>query len=475
MASVPTDYTAYFEVELRDAPKKRTEDLYHYTSSDAAILGILATRTIRLSPFHGTNDLWESKPLYPNLQGAVDLSPEVTTELWEEIDRYIRMYSKVACFTNDWDLPEAVLDKDTLRGWSHLSLWAHYGQRHAGVCLRFDRQKLLSAFEAAKGSAVHQFSGDVRYRSVSLGVGPEGVDLHQVQEFGADAVALRYSETHQQELFFSKHMDWANESEFRLVRTDSSLAPFYLDITDALNGVFLGDEFPTERVPALKAILEPLGSVPTFQIRFHNRRLWCYPFEFSGSMTANVAVAQAVSTLGARRDGSLASRLEELRAAEREADATLLTARESAQPVSAVLADGVDLAAAVVVGWPATVVQIHSSITAIPEGQRRRAPGIAGEEVAYETGLMIVAEHQPQYSFTFVAAVAFQVLGDRVRMHAMISVETWLGTGNLQEELWREAEETDLPNAPALASLFVDRLWEALPSCRQAFDLRRGA
>ncbi|WP_299926891.1 DUF2971 domain-containing protein [uncultured Nocardioides sp.] len=469
---MPTDYTAYFEEELRNAPKRQTDDLYHYTSSDAAILGILATRTIRLSPFHGTNDLWESKPLYPSLQGSAEFRPEATMELWDEIDRYIRMHSKVACFVNDWDLPEAVLDRDALRGWSHLSLWAHYGRRHAGVCLRFDRQKLLSAFEAAKRSAVHQFSGDVRYRTVSLGAGPEGIDLLQVQEFGADAAALRYSETHHQELFFSKHMDWSNESEFRLVRTDLSPSPFYLDIADALNGVFLGDEFPTERIPALQAVLGPLASVPTFQLRFHNRRLWCYPFELGSTSNADV-VAETVSSFSARREGTLAARLDELRAAELEADASLTVAREAAQPVAAVLTEGVDLVAAEVVEWPATVVQVHSSITAVPEGQRRRAPG-TGETAAYETGLMVVAEHQPQYSFTFVAAVAIQVFDKRVRMQATISVETWLDTGNLQEELWREVEETDVAAAPTLAKLLLDRLREALPSSREAFDRRRG-
>ncbi|QIX27063.1 DUF2971 domain-containing protein [Nocardioides sp. JQ2195] len=456
-----TDYTAYFEEELRNSPKRQTDDLYHYTSSDAAILGILATQTIRLSPFHSTNDLWESKPLYPNLQGSAEFSPEATMELWEEIDRYIRMHSKVACFTNDWDLPEAVLDRDALRGWSHLSLWAHYGQRHAGVCLRFDRQKLLSAFEAAKRSAVHQFSGDVRYRTVSLGAGPEGIDLLQVQEFGADAAAFRYSETHHHELFFSKHMDWSNESEFRLVRTDLSPSPFYLDIADALNGVFLGDEFPKERIPALQAVLGPVASVPIFQLRFHSRRLWCDPFELGSTSNAD-AVAEPVSSFGARREGTLAARLEELRAAEREADGALTVAREAAQPVAAVLAEGVDSAAAEVVEWPATLARVHSSITAIPEGQRRRAPGTGGETPAYETGLMIVAEHKPQYSFTFVAAVALQVFGKRVRMHATISVETWLATGNVREELWREVEEADVATAPALARLLLDRLREAL-------------
>ena len=178
-----------FSSKSAAATKVLTSSLYHYTSSDAAILGILANRSIRMSPFQGTNDLWESRPLLPNLEGNLSHGEsthgDVFSILWEDIIRYIRGYSKVACFTQDWALPDSVMQPDTLRGWAHLSLWAHYGAGHTGVCLRFDRDRLVAAFEAARENAIHQFHGPVRYRRAEYGVGPHGIaNLEQAEEFG---------------------------------------------------------------------------------------------------------------------------------------------------------------------------------------------------------------------------------------------------------------------------------------------------
>lgn len=130
---------SYFRDELVNAPRSLTTALFHYTSSDIAIFNILANGTLRLSPFESTNDLWESRPLYPGLSSHADdvASGGAAFELWNEIDRNIRLHSKVVCLTQDWDLPDRVFDPDALRGWNHLLLWAHYGGGHTGVCLRF--------------------------------------------------------------------------------------------------------------------------------------------------------------------------------------------------------------------------------------------------------------------------------------------------------------------------------------------------
>jgi len=80
----------FLEQEFAAAPKALTSSLYHYTSSDAAILGILANRSIRMSPFQGTNDLWESRPLRPNLEGELgrgEFSEKDVFSIWEDIDR----------------------------------------------------------------------------------------------------------------------------------------------------------------------------------------------------------------------------------------------------------------------------------------------------------------------------------------------------------------------------------------------------
>ncbi|MGL5824523.1 MAG: DUF2971 domain-containing protein [Nocardioides sp.] len=336
------DTDDWIEQELAAAPKTLTSDLYHYTSSESAILGILANRTIRLSPLQGTNDLWESRPLAPSLQckDRATLSMDESTKIWEDIDRSIRGYSKVACFTQDWDLPEALMNSDALRGWAHLSMWAHYGARHTGVCLRFDRDRLLAAFAEARGDAVHQFSGPVKYRAAERGVGPYSISVEQAEEFGVDAVALHYASVHRDRVFFRKHADWSAESEFRLVRTDLSMDPFYLNFSDALTGIVLGDAFPMDRLPALLSMLGVLGDVSLSKIHFHNRVLHNFPIgppaagpvvlSPSGLPTAATPAPMISSTIKPRRSGKLAERLTALELVEQAAtDQTLEPARRA--------------------------------------------------------------------------------------------------------------------------------------------------
>jgi hypothetical protein len=307
----------FFKQELAAAPKIPASSLYHYTSSDAAILGILANRSIRMSPFQKTNDLWDSRPLGPTLEGEVgraEFPADRLFAIWDEVDRYIRGYSKVACFAQDREVPDSVMQPDEFRGWANLPLWAHYGAGHTGVCLRFDRGRLVAAFEAARENAIHQFYGLVQYPRGEFGVGSHRISLEQAEEFGIDAVALRYADVHRDRVYFCKHADWASESEFRLVRTDLSAEPHYFNITDALTGVVLGDAFPNDRVPALLKMLTGFDDVEVLQARFHNRIFGLFPWEPRTEAEAPLRpMLAATLTTTPRRSGDLAQRLSLLR------------------------------------------------------------------------------------------------------------------------------------------------------------------
>lgn len=473
------DVSDVFEQEFAAAPRVLTSSLYHYTSSDVAILGILANRTIRMSPFQGTNDLWESRPLWPNLEGELDgdqLSHGGGIGIWEDIDHYIRGYSKVACFTQDWELPDLVMQPDALRGWSHLSLWAHYGASHTGVCLRFDRERLVTAFEAARENAVHQFYGPVQYRSAEIGVGPRGISLEQAEEFGIDAVALRYAQVHHGRVFFRKHADWANESEFRLVRTDLSTEPHYFDITEALTGVVLGDAFPNDRIPALLTMLAGFDDVEVLQAGFHNRILDLFPMETpTEPEPAPKPLLATTSTIPPRRSGDLNQRLTSLEEAERIADIDREVAMQVAAPLLRMWREGLMGRPELYTGWPGVVFNSYPSVTAISPEDRRSRPGVPGDVIAYEAGLMVVGEHQPQYSFTWVMAIAIQVMpNDAVRLHACITTEEWRNGGNDRQDLYRDRRDTNLDEVLEASSQVLASLIEALPDARSKFDELRG-
>lgn len=469
----------YLEQEFAAAPKVLTSSLYHYTSSDTAILGILANRSTRMSPFQGTNDLWESRPLWPNLEGELsrgESTHEDAVSIWEDIDRYIRGYSKVACFTQEWELPDSVMRPDALRGWAHLSLWAHYGARHTGVCLRFDRDRLVAAFEAARENAIHQFHGPVRYRRAESGAGPHGISLEQAEEFGIDAVALRYAHVHRDRVFFRKHADWASESEFRLVRTDLSTEPHYFDITDAPTGVVLGDAFPNDRIPALLAMLSSFDDVELLQARFHNRTLHLFPRETHVEPESALRPMPATaSTIPPRRSGDLAQRLGSLEDAERIADVDREAAMQVAAPVLQIWREGLVERRALYANWPGVVVNYYPQATAIPAEERCKRPGVPGEVIAYEAGLMVVGEHQPQYSFTWVAAIAIQVMPNGAgRLHACITTEEWRSGGNDWQELYRNVRDANSDEVLEASSQVLASLVEALPDARSKFDELRG-
>lgn len=475
MKAMDADYDAYFEEELRQAPKVLSDHLFHYTNPDAALYGILASGTLRLSPFESTNDLWESRPLYPSLTTHHDdeLKVDAGFGLWNELDASIRLGAKVTSLTQDWDLPESVLNRDALRGWAHLSLWAHYGAGHAGICFRFDRAKLVEAFLATSSADSRHFHGPVTYVSASMGVGPNAIDVGQVKEFGVDAVATAYAEANKDTIFFRKHSDWANEAEYRLVLMNQSVLPSHFDIRGALSGVFIGDAFPSARLPALRAVLEGYSDVEVHQLRFLNRNLSCFPFESQAPLDGE---GQASPILGVpNRSGSLAERVHGLRAAEAIATKRRDHAKAACAELLALLQAAIETTSTDMHRWLNADVAVYPSITAVPEPLRSRSPGVPGEQVHFEHGYMAVVENHPRQSFTLVVSTAMQMLdGDRLRAHALVTTERWDVNGNERVEHWRDCRETTLSDAKAVIASLMLNLTSAVRTARLDFDKMRG-
>lgn len=460
------------ELEVITAQRSETNDLYHYTNANVAMYNILASGTLRLSPFELTNDLWESRPLHPNLSSHHDdedwPGDAGHMDLWADIDRNIRLHTKVACLTRDFTLPDRVLNRDASRGWGHLSLWAHYGTGHTGVCLRFDRARLIKAFQEQTDPAALRFHGPVRYVSTQ-GVGPHGLDIGQIREFGVDVAALAYAEANQESLFFRKYRDWENEAEYRLVLLDQSLLPAHIDIRGALSGVVLGDAFPEGRHAALRETLKAYPDVEVQQLRFQNRYLHCF------GLLAPEAAAKAASWAEPRRSGSLEERLGALRDATAEANVLREAAKLLAADHLTVIGGAIAALCSELGSWPEVESTALPNSLAVPAEQRSRRPGTPGERVHHEDGFMCVVENLPKYSLTLVAAAAVQVLdGHRLRLHGVVTTEQWNPEGNSRAEHWRAARAVPADEAAAALSALLAELRAAVDVVRPAFDEQRG-
>ncbi|MER7978296.1 DUF2971 domain-containing protein [Streptomyces sp. NPDC095817] len=473
LSSSALAFESFSEREVLNAPRTLSDSLYHYTN-DRGLSGILASGQLRLSPYKFTNDLWESQPHYPSFSSRSDTGFDSGMALFEEVDRHLRLHTKVGCLTQDVILPKAVANPDALRGWAHLALWAHYGAGHEGACLKFDRARLVESFLHLSGPSSLTFCGPVHYLSSQLSPAAFGIDLEQAEEFGIDAVALTYAESNKDQLFFRKHIDWSSETEYRLVVLNQSVDYDYVDIRGALTGIVLGDAFPAEKVADLLAALEPYPDIQVQQLRYFNRGLYVLPFE--GAVERAERSVSDGAWPAARRTGSLAERLRALRSAEAEAEARATAGTLVAEEHVRALEAGIGELACELSGWPGIEVETYPQPAAIPQGERKGSPGVPGEVVHYQRGFQCVVENLPKQSHTLAAAAALQVLdGLRLRLHCVVTTERWLLDGNQTVEHWRARQEcSESDAAQALASMLND-LADHVRAVRAEFDRTRGS
>ncbi|MBL4623180.1 MAG: DUF2971 domain-containing protein [Immundisolibacteraceae bacterium] len=224
--------------------------LYHYTPSDTAINYILKDNTIQFSPFSNVNDPRESKnwEISPSVNVDANLKREEYESISREVSAILKCNAKLVCFSQDnssakkgaWQ-PQELFD----RGFSKPSMWHHYAGGHDGVCLMFNRKKLISIFEDSLKKQ-HLFHGAVNYSNEGiipkLQEDPYFIDLILVNNKNSYFTAIQnHLSLWYKHLFLRKLIDWSNESEYRWVYLDENPDPICLDFGDALEGIMIGE------------------------------------------------------------------------------------------------------------------------------------------------------------------------------------------------------------------------------------------
>ena len=103
------------------------------------------------------------------------------------------------------------------------------------------------------------------------------VDVEQVDEFGLDAVVAARVEQYWRELFFRKDLDWASEHEYRWVVLTNEPAPLFVDVSDCVHLIVLGDSFPAARLPSVRHAAQSMTSAQIVTIKYRNGRPMLLP------------------------------------------------------------------------------------------------------------------------------------------------------------------------------------------------------
>jgi hypothetical protein len=215
----------------------------HYTKRETAIEKILTSKTLLFNEFQNSNDPWEyEKILMPVDDDKSDILDAVVKKIDIE-ERLKRM--KFMSFTRD---------KKNIRCFDNVLMWAHYADKHKGVCLVFDKKELRDLYKKQFPKEDRLKNKKVNYKHKTPSVQIKGNDnLRSIyQKNGAD-------------LFFIKKMAWKYESEYRLMLfngKENKTDDFLRDIDKALVAIIIGIGFPEIYRCVIDEILKEYSTLP---------------------------------------------------------------------------------------------------------------------------------------------------------------------------------------------------------------------
>lgn len=240
---------------LRGEPR-----LFHYTRRDTAVRHILPSASLRLGGLPHTNDPREFEPVLFSMRddvGGASLDTNAFFGMIREADERLRSSCRLACLTEDRPDFMGTGVSSYGNGPARARMWAQYAENHAGVCLCFERARLLAAATADLQSVrgLQLFHAPVTYRtSVPT---PEAVTARELLRSRMERDPEAYIEDllveHVNEFFFVKNWDWSSETEYRIVVRGDTRAAEFIDVRDALEAVILGPRFPTAAEAAIAA------------------------------------------------------------------------------------------------------------------------------------------------------------------------------------------------------------------------------
>lgn len=202
-----------------------TEKVYHYTSFEAACK-IISSKRLKFGVVNKTNDINEV-----HRKIGFPMGTEIALEsVEEEMSRY-----KQLSFVND-NSPRC--------GYNIPAMWGHYAQKGNGVCLVFDKSKLMARLSP---NMVEQ---EVKYN--------ESFNEHILVEKDVRG----FFERNKKKIFFKKTKDWSYEQEWRILARFEQQTT-YLPFEDSLMAIITNNVsdidqckniFSSENVVLLKKI-----------------------------------------------------------------------------------------------------------------------------------------------------------------------------------------------------------------------------
>ena len=253
-----------------------TEDaLFHYTRTSIAIEHILYRKEFKLSILNDTNDPREYKFKIFNSHRSCVAQDVLDNKQYEHllkdahsnINKILRFQCRVMCFCSNAKSTLILSDGNTKKdnyscsqGWEKSRMWSQYGDNHRGICLVISKDELKQIFDKEQAKVKIYSANYVKYFLSKNDYSPwPSFDGSSLGNKSVEECSLEYVINNFDALFFSKHIDYRDEAEFRVVVLDPQRQFEYIDIDTSLRGVIVGDRTPDVYFPLIKEMCKKLN------------------------------------------------------------------------------------------------------------------------------------------------------------------------------------------------------------------------
>ncbi len=179
--------------------------LYHYTTFESFVK-IWLSGKLKFGTLDNQNDIFESRKWF-STSGIYPDKLNRTREILKE-------YRQIS-LTKDYEQRAGYLSP---------MMWGHYANKGKGICIEIDSAEL-------KLDGITCLHDNVEY------VPDFPVPPAVPQDCETDDEIRHFVEENKQHFFFTKHVDWAGENEYRIVsRTES-----FLDISNTVYKVYISE------------------------------------------------------------------------------------------------------------------------------------------------------------------------------------------------------------------------------------------
>lgn len=208
------------------------DTVYHYTTSENALLYILKEMKLRLSPRANSLDPIENTKEFISYSGDHDL-----IEIGRRISAELKNAKQLSfCKNNPNDLSNGVPTVYPFEkyGFAKPRMWDNYGDKYKGVCLALSKSKLQNSI---KDTVLFDNETDVEY----LKYKEFSIKHHSITWQGSEEGTYEHFLKIFKKRLFYKHEDYSMENEYRICSLSNKQYD-YVNIQDSLIGLIVSNQ-----------------------------------------------------------------------------------------------------------------------------------------------------------------------------------------------------------------------------------------